>query len=220
MFEIPTFLLLTLVIYAIYIWKSIRLSKKFFPKKRKMPLILGISFVWSIWIIVTVVYAEVIIGSFESDPLKTFYENSFFHFYTDSSVTTECPGRASPSYDEMSSDIRTLTITYQSIMIVITAFLVGIFVFFTALLMQAATIKKTASYIMTVGGIISFSFFLRCILFVILLALDITSSVYLFITLFITEVLPMFLLLLMFNRIFLLHLYTLEQSRISSTFAK
>jgi hypothetical protein len=124
----------------------------------------------------------------------------------------------------MSSDIRTLTITYQSILIVITAFLVGIFVFFTALLMQAATIKKRASYIMTVGGIISFSFFLRCILFVILLALDLTSSVYLFVTLFITEVLPMFLLLLLFNQIYLLNLLTLvsgsgpiEQSSLSSS---
>ena len=61
-FEIPTFLLFSLVIVAIYFWKTV-IRKGFFEDNfNKHILIFGLIFVWSLWIIVTVVYAEVVLG--------------------------------------------------------------------------------------------------------------------------------------------------------------
>ena len=195
-FEIPTFLLFTLVIYAIFIWKSINISKKFFPVHSTTLPIFGVAFVWSIWIIVTVVYAEVILNS---------------------TVTSNCPGRAEPSYEHMSSQIRTLTIAYQSTLIGITAILVGVFLFFTVLLVKASKQHhKSNQFVMVVGGVICFSFLLRCILFVILLAADFVSSVYLFITLMITEVIPMTILLIQFYRYHIQRAITHARSTMSS----
>ena len=101
----------------------------------------------------------------------------------------------------MSSQIRTLTIVYQSVLIAVTAILVGVFIFFTMLLIKASKQnRKSNQFIMIVGGVISISFLIRCILFVILLAADFVSSVYLFITLFVTEIIPMTILLIQFYR--------------------
>jgi hypothetical protein len=78
-------------------------------------------------------------------------------------------------------------------------------------------VKGANYYIMIVGGVISFSFLLRCILFVILLAADFASSVYLFITLFVTEVLPMSILLILFNRFHFATLVSLASASTSPT---
>jgi hypothetical protein len=202
-FEIPTFLLFTLVIYAIYIWKSIKVSRRFFPTHQKAVPIFGVAFVWSIWIIVTVVYAEVILSILSFLSLSLSAKSSFLPSLGNT-PTTACPGRAEPSYDEMMSQTRTLTVAYQSILIGITAILVGIFLFFTYLLTKSSQhIKRANYYIMIVGAVIGFSFLLRCILFVIILAADFASAVYMFVTLLITEVLPMGILLILFNRYYL-----------------
>ncbi len=51
-----------------------------------------------------------------------------------------------------------------------------------------------------IGAIIVTSFMLRCILFIILLAVNFISDIYLFITLMITEVIMMFLVQMEFNK--------------------
>ncbi len=62
-FEIPTFLLFSALIASIYAWKVVAFRKSFFPSEaNKYFAFLGLAFVWSLWIIVTVVYAEVILG--------------------------------------------------------------------------------------------------------------------------------------------------------------
>ena len=52
------------------------------------------------------------------------------------------------------------------------------------------------------------AFMLRCVLFIILLAVDFISDIYLFITLMITEVIMMFLVQLEFNQKFFSSLVT------------
>ena len=52
---------------------------------------------------------------------------------------------------------------------------------------------------MVIGGAIVLSFFVRCILFIIILAVEFVSSVYMFITLMITEIFLLFFLQLQFN---------------------
>ena len=52
------------------------------------------------------------------------------------------------------------------------------------------------------------AFMLRCVLFIILLAVDFISDIYLFITLMITEVIMMFLVQLEFNKKFFTSLAT------------
>ena len=180
-FEIPTFLLFSAVIVAIYAWVTIvsfDISKDSFH--RNIGLVLSLIFVWSLWIIVTVVYAEVILAN-----------NSGY---------SPCVGRVPLSYSTQESDTQTLTIIYQSIIIAITFLLVCVFFIYTLKLFQTA--KRTSSskqFVMVVGGVINIAFLVRCILFLILLSASIVSSVYLFITLMVTEVLPMSFLLVQFN---------------------
>ena len=111
-----------------------------------------------------------------------------------------CVGRVPLSYSTQESDTQTLTIIYQSIIIAITFLLVCVFFFYTLKLFQKA--KRTSSskqFVMVVGGVINIAFLVRCILFLILLSASIESSVYLFITLMVTEVLPMCFLFVQFN---------------------
>ena len=62
-FEIPTFLLFSVLVYAIYAFKRIVYKKGFFPKdEAKKILIFGWIFVWGLWLIVTLVYSEAIVG--------------------------------------------------------------------------------------------------------------------------------------------------------------
>jgi hypothetical protein len=58
---------------------------------------------------------------------------------------------------------------------------------------------------------------LRCVLFIILLAIDFTSSVYLFITLMITEVLMVFFVQLEFNRQFYQNIADKASSLVQTT---
>ena len=61
------------------------------------------------------------------------------------------------------------------------------------------------------------AFVARCILFMVLLALDFTSAVYLFCTLFFTEVLMIFLIQLEFNKHFYNKMATTLSSRVGSS---
>jgi len=62
-FEIPTFLLLSLLIYAIYSWQTVMYRTFLFSDETMQKLfLLGLFFVWCLWIVVTIVYAEVILG--------------------------------------------------------------------------------------------------------------------------------------------------------------
>ena len=60
-------------------------------------------------------------------------------------------------------------------------------------------ISRAKRFVLTVGGVLVFSFLLHCILFIIVLSLNLTSAVYMFITLFITEVLMMLIIALQFT---------------------
>ena len=61
-FEIPTFLLFSVLIFMIYSFKRLVYKRGFFPGNPTPILIIGWSIVWILWVIVTVVYSEVILG--------------------------------------------------------------------------------------------------------------------------------------------------------------
>ena len=111
-----------------------------------------------------------------------------------------CPGRVAPNYDQQEEDTRTLTIVYQSLIISVTFILAFIFCYYSYNLIQLSkNVSKSKRFVMVIGGTIVFAFFVRCILFIIVLAVEFTSAIYMFITLMITEVLLMFFLQLQFN---------------------
>ena len=181
-FEIPTFLLFSVVIISIYFWKKLSSRKKFFSgdtSRLKFLIILGLVFVWSLWVIVTIVFSEVILEEDGSSP---------------------CPGRVAPSYDKQEEDTRTLTIIYQSLVISVTLVLALVFFYYSShLLSISKNVSRSKRFVLVIGGVIVVSFFIRSLLFLILLAADFISSVYMFITLMITEVLMIFFLQLQFN---------------------
>jgi len=141
---------------------------------------IGIFFVWSLWIIVTVVYAEAILNQ--------------------GLDVSACPGRVPDSYVRENHNIRTLAIVYQTIIITITFILALVFFYYAYLLFSASKhISRAKRFVLIVGGVLVFSFLLRCILFIIVLSLDLKSAVYMFITLFITEILMMMVIALQFT---------------------
>ena len=71
-------------------------------------------------------------------------------------------------------------------------------------------------FVFRLGAATIISFFLRCILFLILLAADITSDIYLFIVLFLTEVLLFFYVAIELNKNF----YIMTYSKFSNTMGR
>jgi len=180
-FEIPTFLLFTAVIVCIYFWKVIVHMHEFqFKHDDRLVVALGILFVWSLWVIVTVVYAKVILD--------------------DTSGSTPCAGRVPISYSKQESNTRKLAIAYQAVIIAITFTLSSIFFYFTIVLVRVSQrLSSAKQFIIIVGGIICFCFLMRCIFFIIVLSADFVSNIYMFIVLFLTEVLMLFVLGLELN---------------------
>ena len=110
----------------------------------------------------------------------------------DSSGESACEGRVAVSYSEEEEDTRKLAIVYQSIIIAVTIILGTIFFYFSFKMFQSAKrMGKTKQFVVVVGGIFTLAFLIRTILFLIILAADFESSVYMFITLFMTEILMM-----------------------------
>lgn len=200
-FEIPTFLLFTAVILAIALF--MRLSKKSTfdfkgaDKKIWTAGLIACAVVWSLFIIVTVVYAEVILEE-ESENV--------------------CPGRAPEDNSKQEDDARTLSIVYQTIVIFLTLCFALFFLRSAVKLfmMTKSGASNAKRFIFRIGSVIVVAFLLRCVLFLVLLAIDLTSDIYLFITLMLTEVLMILLIALEFNQRFY---NRLASSALSSVFS-
>jgi hypothetical protein len=123
-------------------------------------------------------------------------------FLANTTGSSPCLGRVPISYSAQESSTRDLAIAYQSVIIAITFILCCIFFVFTILLYQRAkNIASSKTFVTRVGGAIGLSFLIRCILYLIILSVNFVSAVYLFITLMITEVIPMgFLFLVFYSR--------------------
>ena len=76
---------------------------------------------------------------------------------------------------------------------------------------------KAKVFIFRLGAITVTSFLLRCVLFIILLASDITSDIYLFITLLLTEVLMILLISLELNKGFYSNIAGVISAKTGST---
>ena len=145
--------------------------------------------IWSLFIIVTVVYSEVILNQ--------------------DTQTIDCPGRIEAPPSSLDSDTRTLSIIYQSIIIVCIFLLALVFVLTARkIFVIIARLRKTAgadsksnigNRIFSVAFVVISGFLLRCILFIIILAADFESTIYMFITLLITEVSVIFLVTIQFG---------------------
>ena len=61
-FEIPTFVLFSVLIFMIYSFKRLVYKRGFFPGNPTPILAIGWTFVWGMWMVVTIVYSEVILG--------------------------------------------------------------------------------------------------------------------------------------------------------------
>ena len=184
-FEIPTFLLFTAVFLCIFFWRNLAQKKNFFGfekgSRANRFLVGGSVFsVWMLFLVVTVVYSEVILDKGEEE--------------------SDCPGRVG-STSSLEDDSRILSIVYQSIIITVTFLLAVVFFQSSYVLFRQSSkgVSSAKHFIFRMGVIVVCSFFLRCIFFIILLAAEFTSSIYMFIVLMITEVLMIFLIHLLFN---------------------
>ena len=194
MFEIPTFLLFTTVILCIGFWRKLSKKNSFFfnaaDKSLRFLVLLGVSLVWIMFIVVAVVYAEVVLK--------------------DNNPESDCPGRVPADNSDLEDATRTLSVAYQSIIIFFT-FVLGIMFFYSSYKLFKITSKGVTDakkFIFRLGALIVSSFMLRCVFFIILLAADFTSDIYLFIVLLLTEVIMIFFVQLEFNKRFLVRLFT------------
>ena len=122
-------------------------------------------------------------------------------FLVEEETSSPCDGRVPVDYSKIEEDTRTLAITYQSIIIAVTVILTLLCLYYTYLLFQTTKrVSGSKQFVALLGGIICLAFTLRCILFLILLAIELSSSIYLFITLMITEVILMIAIQIQFFR--------------------
>jgi len=191
-FEIPTFLLFSVVIIAIAFWRKLSRKSAFFFRETDRTLYAFVVFanflVWSFFAIVIIVYAEKIIP--ENQPVNI------------------CPGRVAASNEQLANDTHELSVIYQAIVIFFTFTLGAIFYYMSYRLFKVTSkgVSSAKKFIFRIGAIIVSAFMLRCVLFIILLAVDFISDIYLFITLMITEVIMMFLVQMEFNKKFFMNL--------------
>lgn len=182
-FEIPTFILFTLVIGILGMWEKMQSKKGFFMDSRRginVAICIAVAFVWAIFIIISIVYPIVIL---EQSP-----------------EMSPCPGRVASSTDNIEHSTRSLSVAYQSVVIFFSFVLAVLFLLSTLRFTRMVTTMSEARlFIIRLGALIVFTFLLRCIFFIIILAVDFASSIYMFIILFITEVLLIFLAQLSFN---------------------
>ena len=117
-----------------------------------------------------------------------------------------CPGRVSANTDSNSSQIQALSIAYQSIVISFAVILVlGFLVVLKMISKMDNTMGNESPFatLVMVTLVVATGFIARCILFIIILAVDFTSTIYLFFTLVFTEVVVItFLDILFFYRDF------------------
>ena len=94
-FEIPTFLLFTTVILALGFWQKLVKQKTFFATSETglmVAVLFAIFMVWTLFAVITIVYAEAILTKELESP---------------------CPGRVAPSTQDIDDSTRTLFIVYQ-----------------------------------------------------------------------------------------------------------
>jgi len=200
LFEIPTFILFTIVIMANGFWRKLSRKSAFFVNDTDMQLwvMVGIAIflIWLLYAVVLIIYSEVILDGFDEE--------------------SPCPGRVAASNKDQEDATRTLSIVYQSVVIFITFILACMFWYSSYKLfkMTSKGVSRAKQFIFRIGALIVSAFMLRCILFLIILAADFESSIYMFITLFLTEVLLMFLIQLEFNKRFYWRIFGGTASRI------
>lgn len=113
-----------------------------------------------------------------------------------------CPGRVASSTD-INSKLRALSIAYQSILISLTLLLTVFMLYLLALVFRSAMVAHTnaAEALLSLkemlkdGLSISFAFLTRCVLFIVYLSVNLSSTTYIFVTLLVTEVLLIIFLL-------------------------
>ena len=91
------------------------------------------------------------------------------------------------------------------------------FLFFSYPSLRSEGSSKAKTFIFRLGAVIVTAFLLRCVLLLILLAIDLTSDIYLFITLMITEVLMMLLIAIELNKGFYRLMFSGVQTSVGAT---
>ena len=182
-FELPTFFYITSFSCVLVVWLH---GTSDHPPKPDLKIIVVVNAItYTLFIAVMIA-----VGVISSRP---------------SEESSACPGRVASSQTSKANDIRNLSLAYQSIMIIIcflmaTAFWLSIIkrtgISRTAGLSWSSIWKRSAN-VFQMTFIVVVGFLTRCVLFIIILALDFTSVVYMFLTLLTTEI---FVILLFCSR--------------------
>ena len=185
MAEIPTFLYFTAFSMIFSVWVSMSTdvlnNTRESERRRRLVIIFIISgLVWALFIIVMVIQGVVI----PSDEEKV-----------------ACEGRVAEEGDDEDDQTRVLSICYQSVIICFTFLMCVGFVYSYVSVRKNATLKSSSSRVFRIAGLAAFAFLLRCVFFIIILAGDFESTIYMFIVLMITEVFVVIVLPLQFGSI-------------------
>jgi hypothetical protein len=107
------------------------------------------------------------------------------------STASACPGRVGSSSTSVNQQITNLSIAYQSIVITFALMLALGFALCIVFLLRTRinSIRQRVFFAALLSSVIcALGFLARCVLFLIILSVDFTSTVYMFVTLFLTEV--------------------------------
>ena len=165
-FELPTFIYFTaasIILYAIS--RPIRLLAATYAS---VAFVCSVLFVVLIWLLfIATVVAE--------------------HFLADTSSSSACPGRIPYDTSSISQQVRTLSLVYQSLIILFILLQTLLFMFYIFNLLKVSTLAPLKNVLISsltiVTGLIA-----RSLLFIIYLAVDFVSTYYVFFTLLCVEI--------------------------------
>ena len=193
-FEIPTFVFVTIVIIVLALFVSpmdtvhAKASGSTLGRTWKMAAA-GIVLLWLVFMIVVVVYTQAIL--------------------TDAATASPCPGRVPPNNEAVEENTRILSLVYQCVIYSASLMLVCLVLFSSQRLVQktAGHDGRIAQYVLRILLCVAVPFTARCVLFLVALAIEIESGVYMFVTLFCTEVVMMCALSLFLCNMFVSTMY-------------
>ena len=180
-FELPTFFYFTSFSIILGIWFQAAVPPRYRSRSRKIVVVVVNVVGYSLFVAVMIAIA-IIDGQSAEDP-------------------SECPGRVPGVPSSQADHIRTLSLVYQSIVIAITFILAVAFILSIYYMLKNGRrlrqswfeVYRSSHRVFQVAMIVVVGFLTRCILFIIILAADFTSTIYMFITLSITEILVIIL---------------------------
>lgn len=170
LFETPTFVLMVLLLVFIHCWKNIS------QKNEKKYVVEFVLFIFIVLIYIAIIIAAILLVENEEE--------------TDS----PCPGRAPAEDSGLEDNLRILSLSYMSVVTALTYLLAGMMIYESRSVIRMMTKGFFGAMFYVPASrftfIFLFFFIVRCTILLVIYAIQYTSDIFIFVLLFVCEVVP------------------------------